>query len=196
MASNSSEVTNTRASDHPQIYRDIYAPRPEPERLYISFYTRGPQRRIKFHTGLTLAPPNPEPTLFQTWLYHIVNDKPNVWEYEVKETKNCTRKLVAVLLLRKFARGTVSGRDFAEALSELPIPESDNHWRCCHWTWQALQLLIDRGVLPMTYLSPREIWENGFRFAENSDSQDPFIPTCDIYGNQIESELRRRTDIE
>ncbi|KZT22575.1 hypothetical protein NEOLEDRAFT_1149948 [Neolentinus lepideus HHB14362 ss-1] len=165
-------------------------------RLYIAYYSQGRAQGddVKFHTALILAPKNPDPRKVQTWRYHAKNidrDGDDMWIYEGKPTMNSDQRIEAMTFLCKVGDEDVSGLGLSMLFREIDVIQDERRWSSRHWVIAALQLLIDRKVIPQLHMSAKSIWQSGYQFTKSVQSSNyPFsVPTCDITGKEIKSEI-------
>lgn len=151
-------------------------------RLYLLFY-RSPDH-AKFHAALTIAPKNPDPAKVQTLRFRAG---------ESKQVVNYDQRMVAAVLLCKLDPD-VTGVGLSMLLSrEVPVYDSGGGGGGGRqWVCDAINLLVDRKVIPALPLSVHSLWEKGYHFAESvEEDEDRQVPTCDVYGARIRSELSR-----
>ncbi|KAJ7163757.1 hypothetical protein C8R46DRAFT_902324 [Mycena filopes] len=165
-------------------------------RLYIAYYIRGYVNHgdAQFHTGLLLSPKKPSLQSSgrpDTMRYHVTNSinksGKQVWTYEGKKTFSQTTKLVAVLFLGKVANGT----DIESILKRVPVVQNQPHWRCQHWVWSALDILVNEGILKLPGRG-EVVWNTGVTFSlghKKNVNPAKATPTCDTNGRTIESEF-------
>lgn len=165
-------------------------------RLYIAYYSEGRAQGddVKYHTALILAPKNPDPRKVQTWRYHVKNidrDGDDMWVYEGKPTMNSDQRIEAMTLLCKVDDENVSGLGLSMLLREIEVVQDERRWCSRHWVFSALQMLVERQVIPQLHMGPKSIWQNGYQFAKSvSTAKYPFsVPTCDVTGREIKSEM-------
>ncbi|KDQ58383.1 hypothetical protein JAAARDRAFT_68888 [Jaapia argillacea MUCL 33604] len=170
--------------------------KPRKKRLYLVFYRQRCQweEGIKFHTAITVAPKKPDPSCRDTWCYHVRDSMragmPS-WEYESTQVANSDCTMVAAVLLCKL-NPTTTPIGLSMLLREVPVWEQAEDRGARQWVWRATRLLVDREVIVPLRLNPDTIWQNGYHFAEDvENATGKNIPTCDIFGYPIKSEIRR-----
>lgn len=116
------------------------------DRIYLAFFLRGrqPGETIKYHTGLIIAPKNPDTSTRYAYRYHANNnrflDNGSVeWQYEINDVQSRTHRCVAYVLLGK-RQPTVTLEQLDEWFKAVPLVQGDPNWRCRHWAWAAMDV--------------------------------------------------------
>ncbi|KDQ55686.1 hypothetical protein JAAARDRAFT_37095 [Jaapia argillacea MUCL 33604] len=165
-------------------------------RLYLAFYTKTYQwePRVRYQTALLVTPKKPNPSLVQTWRYHVRDNFVEGllrYEFEGIQTVNVDRRLVALVHVCKLDP-EISGVGLSMLLKELEVDEEEGDIGAVYWVWKAIRHLVERGVISPLHLRPQKIWENGYQFAQAVEGREEGrVPTCDIYGTRQQSEVAR-----
>lgn len=173
----------------------------------------------RYHVALLLTPKNPAPTSERKfpdcYLYHVTNAIDvrgcSNWRFVPSVTNSRTFRLTAVILLGKIPT-CISELTIRQLIRQAPIIQDDLNWRYRHWVWDVVhvcivfltnfeafielmtqinnQRLVDNGFLPPLPATVEEIYNMGMAFADRYplDLESP-VPTCDIYGIEIKSEI-------
>ncbi|RDB23487.1 hypothetical protein Hypma_008956 [Hypsizygus marmoreus] len=163
------------------------------DRLYLAYYYRGAAGK-GYHVALLLTPKNPSQEVSNCYQYHATNPPApggQVWKFQPLRVPPRTDKLLAALLLGKTEHDNKTIENLL--LEQVPVVQGDPVWRCRHWCWNAIQTLIDHGIIAPLDGTPQEVWQRGIDFASTVVLDSNFfsspVPTCDQHGVRIDSEL-------
>jgi len=192
--------------------------RQKKQRLYLAFYTRhdrhdevksaGPvSYDSRFHSALLLTPKKPKSeasaSRYQVALSKNADTGRLEWTFSA-ESKISARMpdLLALVLLGKVPAeiGEPAMRDL---LRGVAVSQSDPpvYWHSRVWICDAMDLLVEKGIIPKLPASPEGAWYRGGELARRFrlTSRKP-VPTCNTRGIIIESEIHpfkyRKTPIQ
>ncbi|KDQ55649.1 hypothetical protein JAAARDRAFT_37053 [Jaapia argillacea MUCL 33604] len=165
-------------------------------RLYLAFYHQGREYGddTEFHSALVLAPKAPVAGRMDSWRFHVrnigVGRGCDNWIYEGKQALNGDMRIVSMQLLCKLDDDRVSGMGLGMLLRDVDVAEDDPSWCSKHWVRSAIQMLVDKDVIPQLHMQSRTIWKNGFVFAKSvANRPSTCMPVCDTTGREIKSDI-------
>ncbi|KAJ3710476.1 hypothetical protein C8R42DRAFT_379013 [Lentinula raphanica] len=177
-------------------------------RICVALYFRGEHHRHpdsttdSYHSAILLVPKSLK-TAVTAWRFHATNSirthlEPGgqsifitdmVWRYEPSQTTMRTTRLLALVFLGKLP-SEVSPHDLNVIFRDnVPVVQNDPTWTCNSWTRSAIEVMKNHGIINAP-IQPEMIMANGEYFADNFElDRNLPVPTCDIYGQSIDSLL-------
>ncbi|PSR75340.1 hypothetical protein PHLCEN_2v9203 [Hermanssonia centrifuga] len=163
----------------------------------MAFYPRDNQKPDHTtHTALLLVP-DPKSNTKSSFRYHISTFAgDNHWQYKRDELQPASEGLsfgrtphLAALVFIDYVSSDET--EIRKIMESVPLKQCDVNWWCYHWVWDVLIRLEKAKIIRrLPEGGPEKIWQNGLQFCkQHGTSKDEVVPTCDVDGNRLLSEL-------
>ncbi|TFK53846.1 hypothetical protein OE88DRAFT_1290201 [Heliocybe sulcata] len=152
-------------------------------RLYILFSLSS----SSLSPSLVIAPKKPDPRKVQTWRFGLKHHG----SFEGRQVVNYDQRMVAAVSVSKLDPEVTSMGLSMLFSREVPVRGGAREWVC-----DAINMLVEKDIIPPLPLSAHSIFEKGSRFAESvqaseKSGEESSVPTCDVEGTRIRSEISR-----
>ncbi|KAF8900864.1 hypothetical protein CPB84DRAFT_1847103 [Gymnopilus junonius] len=168
-------------------------------RLYMALFHRRASEinSMRWHTALVVMPKTPEGSVKDATLFHIVDKidgetKKVIWCFDGPQAIYARSHSLAGLVFIGKLKKDVSDEYLHQILNRVPnlhYVEENPNWRCRHWVWDALPLLVGEGVVDKVEnisVSGQILWDKLVVLIETYASRRGYIPCCDSEGVEID----------